>query len=426
MDNRNSRVSYDKRIWVSRRNRVLAVLVTAILAVDSAWAGTFIFAGETNGLDLILHPIGYTGTQNTLTIQVCIDPTSLVPSGATLNDLVGPVQNNISTWNQLQATAGNAVLGAANDIPAGYLDFEGVALHEVGHCIGLGHVNAASESGLSGADRNYTKATNGANNAFDINSGADGVRGTSDDIRGDDDNLHWFRIDNNDPGQLSLPSPIDASTYDRDLSSLPMGHNFAANLDRTVAEMLGHPSTYPIQTESVMQQGTYSDEAQRTLSADDVATIRLAASGVDETADTADDYVINLVYGGISDSANCDLTMKFTSMSGLAFCAVSGAYITSPPGTTHARITSGRMEFGVGFNWFFTSAECAPPASGDWVITQNCTLSQDATAPVNVIINQNVTLTIAAGVTLNIDLSSYHLKVKDGGKVVIRDGGKSH
>ena len=84
------------------------------------------------------------------------------------------------------------------------------------------------------------------------------------------------------------------------------------------------------------------------------------------------------------------------------------------------------FDWGVVFNWFFTSAECAPPTSGDWVVPQNCTLSQDATALANVIINQNVTLTIAAGVVLDIDLSSYHLKVKDGGKVVIRDGGKIH
>ena len=357
LNTRNSRVSCSDHVknWVSRYKCVLVVTVIGVLALGPSWAGPFTFAGEANGLDLICHPQGYTGTETLLTIEVCIDPASLVPSGATLNDLVAPVQNSIATWNQLQPTLGNVLLSGANNIPAGQIDFESVALHELGHCIGLAHVNAASESGLAGNDQNYTKATDGPNDAFDINPGPDGVIGSRDDIRGDDGNLHWFRIDTNDPGQLPLPSPIDASTYDHDLSSLPMGHDFTASLDRTVAATLGYPNT-----EAVMQQGTFSDEAQRTLTADGVATVLLAASGADETAGSADDYVINLVDGGISNAASCDLTVRFTSMSGLAHCIVAGSFISSPPGTTHARIASPLTEFGVGFNWFFNTSTSAP------------------------------------------------------------------
>ena len=87
-------------------------------------------------------------------------------------------------------------------------------------------------------------------------------------------------------------------------------------------------------------------------------------SGVDETAGTADDYTIQLVYGGISDAASCDLDMQFTNMTGLAFCSVNGAFIDSPPGTTHARITTGFMEFGTGFNWFFNQDPVACNPSG--------------------------------------------------------------
>jgi hypothetical protein len=420
LNRRNSRVqSSNIKYWPVDYKLVLALPVIGVLAGGSAWAGGFIFAGEANGLNLILHPIGYTGVETNLTVEVCIDPASLVPTGASLADMEPSVQNNIAAWNILQPTVGNRLLGGANNIPAGQIDFESVALHEVGHCIGLSHVNAASESGLAGNNSNYTKATNGPNNVFNIDPGPDGVIGSSDDIRGDDDNLHWFRTDTNDPGQLPLPSPVDATTYSRDLSSLPIGHAFAANLDRTVAGTLGHPNT-----EAVMQQGTSFDEAQRTLTADGVATILLAASGVDEAAGTADDHVLNLVYGGISNASSCDLTMSFTAMSGLAFCSTNGSFITSPPGTTHARITSAFMEFGVGFNWFFNTLTCGPPVSGDWTVTEDCTLTQDAAAPANVIVEANIVLTIAQNITLNIDFSNFHVKVEDTGKLVIKSGGK--
>ena len=67
---------------------------------------------------------------------------------------------------------------------------------------------------------------------------------------------------------------------------------------------------------------------------------------------------------------------------------------------------------------------CGPPAAGDWIVTQDCTLTQDATAPANVIVEAGVSLTIAANVTLNIDFVSFHVLVKDTGKLVIKSGAK--
>ncbi len=339
--------------------------IAAIMVVSMAGtarllnSGAYIFAGETNGVDLVLHPQGYTGFGGQLDVEICLDPGTTIPMGATsLNDVVNSISNNAAIWNQLQPIVGNSLLGAANDLAPGQLDFESVALHEVGHCLGLAHVNAASESGLPGNDANYTKATDGVLDgndnttaAFNLNPGADGIRGTSDDIRGDDTNLHWFRMDTNDPGQLPLPAVIDNTTYDRDQSSLPAGHTFAANLDRTAASVLGHPSTSPINTEAVMQQGTFSDEDQRRLTADGVASILFGMSGVDETAGTADDYTINVINGGVSSSASCDVTFQFqpSASVGLAFCQVGGAFI----GTNHARITTAIMRFGHDFNWYF-------------------------------------------------------------------------
>src|SRR6185436_16298500 len=119
----------------------------------------------------------------------------------------------------------------------------------------------------------------------------DNVIGSSDDNRGDDVNLHWFRKSNDDP--FTIASTVDQTTYSRNVLDLPFGHNFTANADRTVATLLGHPNT-----EAVMQRGAFYDENQRSLTADDVATLRLGMSGLDMTAGTADDYTISLVYAG--------------------------------------------------------------------------------------------------------------------------------
>jgi len=344
------------RFWVCFFNRGLhlfLVMIYSLILSSTSHAGAYIFAGEDHGVDLILHPQGYTGVETELTVEVCIDPTTLVPAGAELADLEQAVKNNIITWNQLQPVVGNVLMGGTNNIPAGFFDFESVALHELGHCIGLAHVNAASESLLPSSQWNYTKATRGANGTFNLAPGGDVRIGTHDDIRGDDVNLHWFRKGSNDPGELPLPIHVDTTTYARDQSSLPPGDLFAQNLDRSAALHMGHPGIFPVYTEAVMQQGTSSDEDQRRLSADGAATIMLGMSGVDETAGTADDYTLSLVYGGISGESSCDLSIKFINTSSLAYCSLSGSSITSPAGTTHWRITSGQMRYGVGYNWFF-------------------------------------------------------------------------
>ena len=162
-------------------------------------------------------------------VSVCIDPTS-----ANAASMAGAVQNTIATWNALSPTGPNLVSGGANNIPAGQYDFESVMLHELGHCIGLSHTNAATESGLPSADQDYTKATDGANNAFNLNAGTDGIKGSADDMRGDDLILNWFVDADNDPCTTTLPATIDASTMSRTTGSLPAGDNYSANADRTV------------------------------------------------------------------------------------------------------------------------------------------------------------------------------------------------
>ncbi|MEN8803477.1 MAG: putative Ig domain-containing protein [Thiogranum sp.] len=318
----------------------LLVCMPGLFLASKGFAGAFIFAGELFGVDVVAHPTSYSGQGGTLTVRVCIDPLSANAAAMEI-----PVQNNITIYNRLQPTTGNLVSGANNNIPSGHVDFESVALHELGHCIGLAHVNAASESGLAGNNQNYTKATDGVNNQLDINPGADGIIGSHDDSRGDDVNLHWYRKLNNNP--FTIDATVDSSSYARALSDLPVGHSFAANADRTLASSMGFANT-----EAVMQQLTFTDEAQRTLGHDDVATLLYAASGRNELAGDGDDYTINLEYGGISN-IDCDVNLKFdNTQTGFAVCQAGGS---SPPGSDHVSITSANIFFNTDFNWFFNT-----------------------------------------------------------------------
>ncbi len=340
----------------------LAVLSVCTAMPIVADAGAFLYASESNGIDIITHPSGYTGAGGNLVIRVCIDPNSAYASNMEI-----PVQNNINIYNQMQPTLHNLVTGTSTNVPSGKFDFESVALHEIGHCLGLGHANAASESGLSGNAGNATRATDGSNNVFDVNDGADNIFGSSDDIRGDDVNLHWYRIANNDP--FTIDTVIDQTTYARDLASLPVGHSFAASANRDVANLLG----YGGDTEAIMKQGTSKGEAQRTIGHDDLATLLYGASGQDEQSNTSDDYTITLEYGGIS-TTNCDISMSFTSTPSLAFCGTTGTFLR-PSNQQHTVVTSANIEFGDSYGWFFNPDTVnQPPALaviGDQLVAEN-------------------------------------------------------
>ncbi|NCO20078.1 MAG: hypothetical protein GW900_08560 [Gammaproteobacteria bacterium] len=318
----------------------LQVSIAAALGLalpGAALAGAFIFASGSNP-NVITHPTPYTGTGGDITVRVCIAPDS-----ESINDMLISVQNAVAVWNQRQAASPNVFLGPDNDIPAGQVDFESTLLHEAGHCLGLAHPNEATESGLPAADRDYTKTDPGPNGMRDLDPGADGIRGSRDDLRGDDINLHWFNIGINNP--FVATPPFDASNYSRDLANLPPGDSFAANADRTVGGSLGFANT-----EAVMQQGAFTDEDQRQLAVDDIATLGLGMAGLDRTAGTADDYRPVLVFDGVQ--SGCDITVTVTGTS-FAFCSVGGQNIGGNP--NHVRVINANVQLGSAnsFNWFF-------------------------------------------------------------------------
>lgn len=249
----------------------LVPALTALLLI-TPWAqclysGAFRFAGsEAISVDAVTHPRGYSGAGGSLRLTIGIDPATTHAV-----EMIPAVRNVVATINALVPTTGNLDYDAG--VPGSSFDFESAALHEVLHSLGLGHPNAGTESGLEGAQKNHTRATRGLNGQFDLDAGADRVIGSSDDQRDDDVNLHWFRRSNNNP--FTIAGVVDSTTYARDTGSLPAGHDFAANGDRAVANLLGLADT-----EAVMQQSATTGEAQRALAHDDVATLRYAMSGL--------------------------------------------------------------------------------------------------------------------------------------------------
>jgi hypothetical protein len=324
--------------------------VVALGGARDAHSFAYIFAGEVNGIDVVTHALGYNGTGGTISISVGIDPTSAFAA-----QMVIPTQNVVNTWNGLTPTTGNL---NPSGISGSQVDYESTLLHEVGHSLGLAHVNAATESGLSGSSRNYTKATDGANNVLDINAGVDGIIGSADDVRGDDVNLNYFRKTDNNP--VNIPGGglgvVDSTTYSRNLADLPVGDNFSANGDRAVAAALGFTNT-----EAVMQQGTFFGETQRSLTADDVAGILYAESGLDEIAGTSDDYTVVLNFLGLTTGA--DMVIDFDdAQTSFAVSQSGGTFL----GSGHIAVNSTAIFFNSGSNWFFnqeSNAEISEPGA---------------------------------------------------------------
>jgi len=335
--------------------------VTMICLPSLGNTGSFIFSSESSP-DIITHPSGYTGAGGVLDIEVCIDATA-----ADAAQMEIPVQNIVKQINKMTASTPNLFLGGDNNIPSGTVDFESLVLHELGHCTGLGHPNLGSQAG---AGSNYTQSGDGPDNTFSFDAGIDTIIGSSDDIRDDDVNLHWFEKGVNNPF-LEIASP-QASNYSHDVADLPMGHDFPANADRSVGAMLGFADT-----EAVMQQGQFYDEDQRQLQADDVATFRMGMTGLDEIASTADDYTINMVYGGIkADTSSCDIVIE-SELEGFGVCSVGLGWLE----TSHYAITSGTFRYNSDFNWFFNPVEYCSADENNLVfssVTHNDTQNHEA------------------------------------------------
>ena len=319
------------------------VVGTVALDTSNVQAGRFIFGDKT-------YPIGYRGEGATLDIKVCLSANTSADKARLAEQ---PLKNAIARWNRLRASSSNirdAIL------PDNKIDFESVAVHELGHCNGLGHPNLGSSVGGEGSAA--TAAAKGPNNRYDLNPGFDGVYGTDDDERGDDENLYVFNQRTNNP--FTLPPVIDGTSYSRDLGRLPARDLFPVNARRGLSAQFGSPNT-----EAVMQNDIFPGQTIRSVQHDDVATIRYAMSGLDGTQGTADDYRIRMNYAA-PGTADCNITVEYNSTeTAAASCVVRGQRRN---GNSAVYINSGTIYFNEEVDWFYNQS---PPCNISTELPQN-------------------------------------------------------
>ena len=66
---------------------------------------------------------------------------------------------------------------------------------------------------------------------------------------------------------------------------------------------------------------------------------------------------------------------------------------------------------------------CIIPGSGNWTINENCMVDSDVTAPGNVLVQNQSTLTVPSGITLDIDFTEFNLTVQYCSGVSVKSGG---
>jgi RHS repeat-associated protein len=66
---------------------------------------------------------------------------------------------------------------------------------------------------------------------------------------------------------------------------------------------------------------------------------------------------------------------------------------------------------------------CTIPTSGNWTITQDCTIATFETAPADVTITAGTTLTIASTGILEVDLNNNSITIEDTGGILVENGG---
>jgi uncharacterized repeat protein (TIGR01451 family) len=337
-----------------RMPRLLGSVIAVTLAAPVG-AGTFIDFNQNNAA-IVTHPSGYTGVAGQVTVGICLDPNALPMSG----DPTQAMRNVAATYNRLEAKLGNLV-----NNNAGKVDFESVLLHEVGHCLGMDHVTLGpSEIGtgdFSNPQLYFANAFKGANASFDTTIGADAIRATRDDARGDDVNRNWFRKNVNNPWEIP-PATVDRGTHSVLKSDLPVGYDFtevATSFGPCNGSQPNSSSTNgQLPTQNTMFPVLCTNKFLRELAPDDVTTLRLARAGRDGSqAGAADNYTTRVEV--VPPGPGCKITVKFVNDAGFAFCQVGGQFLAPD-----IVITTAEARFQRTVDWHFNATDTTGEGGG--------------------------------------------------------------
>lgn len=327
--------------------------LTAAVWIQNAYSFTYI--GTEKNPERIVHSTGYDGRGGELVLTI-----GLHPDFADLEDEVAfSARHTAAIWTSLLIWDEN--LGPSLEIPKIVgTDFFGTLLHEYGHTLGLNHPTLIPRGPVQRGQGKFTTAAPGPNGKLDLDEGEDGLRGSADDERGDDINAVFFKKEDNNPFTLPGSDIIDSTTYSRSLEDLPAGDQSPNVSSREVAERLYSLTA----TEGKMVSGgsLVPSQIRRGLTADDVAGIRYAMSGLDEIQGTSDDYTLKVEYVGVSEDA--DAIIRFDLETGFAVAQVAIKSVSENHGTVaDHRIINYNPNLAGNRKWYFPQ-----PAEADYEV----------------------------------------------------------
>ena len=320
--------------WLARYSALgPAACVAAWILLPATHAGAGVFLNTMPGR--VTHAADYQGQGGARALRVCLDPTALPISG----DPLLATYNAIAEFNRTRGSSPNIASAAAAGVAADAIDYESMLLHELGHCTGLDHnVLGPSEVGctLDGSCIDhptlfFANAAPGPDGVHDGLPGLDGARGTSDDVRLDDVNRHWYRVDSNDPfAERAAEDRINhvqsGGLPPGDLAAAAAGNFNPCN--QGTAGSATWLANGALPTQDVMFPALCTANVVRRLSPNDRSTLRIARAGSDGAAGTADDYRVTLVFQE-QDQSGCDIQIRFPSGGGF-HCSVE--LVTLPDG----------------------------------------------------------------------------------------------
>lgn len=337
------------------------------------------------GPQAIMHPVGWTGGAGIHEVRVCaIDP--LKPA----------TRRAVFMWNNLTPMIGNCggsgcFVADDDPPPSAPKDAMSVILHELGHCaFGLGHSVMDSEhnpsafvhmnqptafstfscdldgDGCCGGIVDFTPSAN----AVTVNNMAGTPEGSLEDdhrnfcsfipalsdlgppvcatgypcvpgeccptcpgpecpvVHMEVLDYAWFRKSDNNPFAIDA-TVIEWTTFGRVGSQLPAGHKYARNANRAVGESLTPPV---LNTQAIMYPSLVSGQVHLGLSPDEVNMVKMAETGVDRTANTADDYRTYLRWVEDCGTAHIRVDLGLIEDQALGVCDFGRALSFAQPG----------------------------------------------------------------------------------------------